>query len=186
MVLKPPEFFMKNVKRYSKYQIGDWTYGEPEVLSWGEDTSLIIGRFCSIAKGVKIFLGGEHRVDWVTTYPFTAIMDEASAFKGHPASKGNVVIGNDVWVGRDAVILSGVEIGDGSVIGANSVVTKNVLPYSIVAGNPARIVRFRFKDCLIEDLLEIRWWDWDIEKIIEALPLILSPDIELFITKYKY
>ncbi len=90
---------------YPDFKIGRCTYGRPEVLSWGEGTTLEVGAFCSIADGVKIFLGGEHRVDWVTTYPFNFLWERAYSFKGHPASKGDVIIGNDVWIGAESVIM---------------------------------------------------------------------------------
>ena len=178
-------FFMNKNKRYAKYHIGDWTYGTPQVFSWREGTTLKIERFCSIADGVIILLGGEHRIDWVTTYPFTKIFPKAKGFTGHPRSKGDIIIGNDVWLGTDALILSGVEIGDGAVVAARSVVTENVAPYSIMAGNPARRVRFRFDQSIIEALQKIAWWNWPLSKIEEAWPLLLSSGIEAFIAKFK-
>lgn len=175
---------MREKVAYADFEIGDGTYGKPAVLRWNEGTTLKIGRYCSIAKGVTISLGGEHRTDWVTTYPFPAIAPEAAQIPGHPRSKGDVVIGNDVWIGHEALILSGVTIGDGAVIGARAVVAKNVAPYSIVAGNPGRHVRFRFDDDTIARLQAIRWWDWPRERIIEALPLLLSPDLDAFLQHY--
>jgi acetyltransferase-like isoleucine patch superfamily enzyme len=176
--------FMRGHRAYAAYEIGEGTYGDPVVLAWNEGTTLRIGRYCSIAKGVTIALGGEHRLDWVTTYPFSAIAPEAAAIAGHPRSKGDVVIGNDVWIGREALILSGVTIGNGAVIGARSVVARDVAPYSIVAGNPGRAVRSRFDERTIEQLEAIRWWDWPREKITEALPLLLSPRLDAFLEKY--
>jgi acetyltransferase-like isoleucine patch superfamily enzyme len=162
-------------------EIGRGTYGEPVVYDWGEGSKLKIGNFCSISLNVMIFLGGEHRTDWVTTYPFNVFWDSAKHIQGHPKSKGDVIIGNDVWIGMDALILSGVTIGDGAVIGTNAVVAKNVPPYAIVAGNPARIIRYRFDAETIEKLLEIAWWNWPDEKIDAAVSLLLSPDISQFI-----
>ncbi len=170
-------------ERYPQYQIGKHTYGHPKILSWGEGTQIKIGAYCSFAGGIKIFLGGEHRTDWVTTYPFTELWESAKSIKGHPGTKGDVVIGNDVWVGEDATIMSGVMIGDGAVIGSCAVVTKDVPPYGIVAGNPAKLVKKRFDDETIDRLLEIRWWDWDEEAIEKYLPLLLSNDIALFLDK---
>lgn len=121
-------------------EIGDFTYGKPKILYYDASTKLKIGKFCSISDEVTIVLGGNHRYDWVTTYPFSALYKEwpeASGIIGHPASKGDIVIGNDVWIGFGSIILSGVKIGDGAVIGAGSVVTKDVLPYTIAGGNPA-------------------------------------------------
>jgi len=121
----------------------------------GEEEGLIIGKYCSIAANVTIMLGGNHRYDWITTYPFSVIWPAYSYIKGHPKSKGFVVIGNDVWIGRNAMIMSGVHIGDGAVVGAGSIITKDVPPYAIVAGNPAKVVRYRFNEDQIERLLRI-------------------------------
>ena len=178
-------FFMKENKLYAKYEIGEWTYGSPKVFSWRDGTTLKIGRFCAIADGVIILLGGDHRIDWVTTYPFSKIFPQAKGFTGHPRSKGDVIIGNDVWIGTDALILSGVEIGNGAAIAARSVITEDVLPYSIVAGNPAKLIRFRFKKSIREKLQKIAWWNWPLSKIEAAWPLLLSSDIKAFIDKYK-
>jgi acetyltransferase-like isoleucine patch superfamily enzyme len=153
---------------YVNYKIGDWTYGNTLVRSFGEGTAFEIGKFCSIAAGVIILLGGKHRPDWITTYPFNILFPNANGFSGHPKSKSDVKIGNDVWIGRDALILSGIEIGDGAVIGVRSVVTKNVSPYSIVGGNPARHIRFRFDNEVIQEALKIWLWNWPISRIEEA------------------
>jgi virginiamycin A acetyltransferase len=177
-------FFMKDNKRYAKYEIGDWTYGKPRIRSWREGATFKIGRFCSIADGVTILLGGEHRVDWVTTYPVN-ILFGGERVPGLPTTKGDVVIGNDVWIGQDALILSGVQIGNGAVIAARSVVKEDVLPYSIVAGNPAQHIKFRFSKSVIDDLQDIAWWNWPLSKIEEALPLLLSSNIEAFTATYK-
>jgi acetyltransferase-like isoleucine patch superfamily enzyme len=126
-------------------------------------------------------LGGEHRTDWITTYPFSELLKDRMDYKGHPRSKGNVIIGNDVWIGREAMILSGVTIGNGAVIGARSVVAKHVTPYSIIAGNPAKHLKWRFDESLIERLQTIAWWDWPHDKVLDALPLLLSNKIEEFI-----
>ena len=180
--------FMNKNAKYTKYpnlEIGDWTYGRPQIRSRREGGALKIGKFCSFAPGVKILLGREHRTDWITTYPFNAFFEEAPQHSEHSRTKGDVIIGNDVWIATDAVILSGVEIGNGAVIGARSVVTKDVAPYSIVAGNPAKFIRFRFDEETINNLQEIAWWDWPMPKIRESWPLLISPDVGLFISKYK-
>ena len=140
-----------------------------------------IGSFCSIASGVIILLGGEHRADWITTFPFSILWDGARGVKGHPKSKGDVIIGNDVWIGLEAVIMSGVKIGDGAVVGARSVVTRDVPPYSVAAGNPARVIMKRFDDETIERLLRIKWWTWDEKRIEKALPYLLSHDVNAFL-----
>lgn len=148
--------------------VGDNTYGFPNVFFWGDDTKLHIGKYCSIAEGVVIVLGGEHRMDWVTTFPFSALArdwPQAKQNKGHPSSKGDVVIGNDVWIGQGALILSGVTIGDGAVIGAGSVVTKDVEDYAIAAGNPAKFVKFRFDLDTRIGLKKLLWWNWSDSKV---------------------
>ena len=178
-----PEMTRKN-PAYSAYEIGDWTYGKPAVLSWGEGAKFQVGKYCSIAAGVTILLGGEHRTDWVTTYPFNVMWDGVSNVSGMPKTRGDVIIGNDVWIGRDAFIISGVQIGNGAVIGARSMVTKNVAPYTIVAGNPAKVVRERFTPEQREALLKIAWWDWSETRIREAVPLLLSGKIDEFIQKH--
>ena len=157
--------------------VGKHTYGFPNVYTWDEKTRLTIGRFCSMAEGVTFLLGGEHRLDWITTYPFSAMgkaWNGAESIPGHPASKGDIVVGNDVWIGHGALILSGVRIGDGAVIGAGSVVNKNVDDYAIVAGNPARFIRFRFDEDLRLKLKQLSWWDWPDEKISKNLQELMS------------
>lgn len=164
-----------------RFQVGRGTYGEPKVLHWGEPATLKVGAFCSIADGVTIFLGGEHRTDWVTTHPFMAFRASARGIAGHPQTRGDVVIGNDVWVGQGAAILSGVSVGDGAVIAAFSVVRHDVPAYGIVAGNPARLVRRRFSDPIVARLERVAWWNWPDALIDEAMPLLLSSDIEAFL-----
>ncbi|RDY25647.1 hypothetical protein CHL78_017100 [Romboutsia weinsteinii] len=161
--------------------IGAFTYGDPNILNYLSDSKVIIGKFCSIAQNVIIFIGGEHRADWITTYPFNVFLQDFTYVKGNPTTKGDVIIGNDVWIGYGATIMSGVTIGDGAVIGTNSLVTKDVEPYSIVGGNPARRIRYRFSENQIERLLDIKWWDWPYEKIIRYMPILLSNDIDKII-----
>ncbi len=168
-----------------QYSIGDHTYGKPRVLSWGEGATLKIGKYCSISTHVIIFLGSEHRVDWVSTYPFPFLWKEARSITGHPATKGDVIIGNDVWIGYGVTILSGVTIGDGAAIGACSLVAKDIPPYAIVAGNPAQIVRYRFDEGTIKRLLQIKWWDWPEHQVRENIKYICSPTIETFVQKFE-
>ena len=168
-----------------QYQIGDHTYGKPRVLSRGEGATLKIGKYCSISTHVIIFLGSEHRVDWVSTYPFPLLWKEARSITGHPATKGDVMIGNDVWIGYGVTILSGVTIGDGVAIGACSLVVKDIPPYAIVAGNPAQVIRFRFDEETIKVLLRIRWWNWPDHQVRENIKYICSPSIETFIKKFE-
>ena len=174
-------------KRVNKknVEIGDFTYGNPKVLSWGEGTKLEIGKFCSIADDVIILLGGEHRIDWITTYPFNVLLKSYDHIKGHPKSKGDVKIGNDVWIGTGSVILSGVTIGDGAVIGAYSLITRDVEPYSIVGGNPGKHIKYRFNKNIINKLLEIKWWDKELDEIAEMVPLLQSQNMPKFIKTYS-
>lgn len=160
-------------------QIGDYTYGMPTILQWTEHDTCVIGRYCSIAKNVTIMAGGEHRTDWITTYPIREMFGLVGANRrGHPATKGPTVIGNDVWIGYGATILSGVNVGDGAVIGARAVVTRDIEPYSIVAGNPARHIRYRFSPEQIEILLQVKWWEWPRETVIEHVELLSSGRVE--------
>lgn len=172
---------MELQQAYDAFEIGRYSYGNPVVHFDSSGVRLRIGHFCSVGEGVTIFLGGEHRPDWITTYPFSLMLPDAASFEGHPATKGDVLIGNDVWLGFGATVLSGVRIGDGAVVGAGAVVAKDVPPYAIVVGNPARVIRTRFSPVQIEALLQIQWWDWTMEKIREQLPTLLSGNVDRFI-----
>lgn len=162
-----------------------WTYvGEgSRVHSFTSEDKVIIGKFCSIADNVEIFAGGEHghRVR-VANYPLRKKI--LNIFPNPDViSKGPVVIGNDVWIGSHAIILSGVTIGDGAVVGAAAVISKNVPPYGIAVGNPMRIIGYRFSDEIIQKLLEIKWWDWEDERIIDSCEDLYS-EVEFFVQKY--
>jgi chloramphenicol O-acetyltransferase type B len=169
--------------RYPKYRIGRGTYGDLSVFSWGEGKTLEIGNFTSIAAGVKIFLGGEHRTDWVTTFPFNVLWHSAQGHTGHPKSRGDVVIGNDVWIGTEALIMSGVTVGDGAVIGARAVVRCDVPPYAVAIGNPAQVKNFRFDQGVVKRLLALKWWNWSDLEIQRAMPELLNCDILHFLSK---
>jgi len=160
--------------------IGRYSYGRPTVYAYpGDGGSVSIGSFVSIGHGVEIFLGGKHRTDWLSTYPFRIVFDLPGAYEdGLPATKGKVVIGNDVWIGKGVTVLSGVCIGDGAVVGAYALVAKDVQPYAIVVGNPAREVRRRFDAEKVNRLAKLAWWDWPIERIMEAVPLLCSSDLD--------
>lgn len=164
--------------------VGDYTYGNFKVHSWDNNSKLKIGKFCSIANGVKFILGGEHRTDFITTYPFNALLESFNYIEGHPHTKGDITLGNDIWIGGDAKILSGVNIKDGAVIGANSLVTKDIPAYAIAAGNPAKIIRYRFDKKTIEKFLKIKWWDFKEEELINAIPLLQSRNINEFLLRY--
>lgn len=165
--------------------IGGFTYcsGPLELVTYGESGEIQIGRFCSIADNVHIFFGGMHSMDGVSTYPAEKLLE---FLPGIPVvrstfSKGPVVIGNDVWIGEGATILSGVTIGDGAVIGARAVVSRDVPPYSVAVGNPAREVRKRFAKEDIDFLLSIHWWTWNKDSIREFAPYIFDGgDINAF------
>ncbi|NIX77231.1 CatB-related O-acetyltransferase [Microvirga terricola] len=159
------------------YEIGEFSYGRPKVRFPEAGTKLTIGRYCSIADKVEILLGGNHRTDWGTTYPFSALPDlwpAAPKTEDYHSSRGDVTIGHDVWLGSGAIILSGITIGHGAVVAAHAVVTKDVPPYAIVGGNPAKVIRKRFDDATIEALLDIQWWDLPREKIATLIPLLQS------------
>jgi chloramphenicol O-acetyltransferase type B len=157
--------------------VGKHSYGIPNVYTWSNDTKLEIGNFCSIAEDVTILLHAEHRVDWLTTYPFSAmgrIWEGANEILGHPTTKGNIILGHDVWVGHGAVILSGVKVGNGAVIAAGSVVVKDVEDFAIVAGNPAKFIRFRFEQDVREVIAKTAWWNWSDERITKNLKHLMS------------
>ena len=143
---------------------------------------LKIGKFCSIACGAKfLFTSANHALGSLSTYPFPIFFEEwgldAKDIRQAWDKRGDIVIGNDVWIGFEAVILSGVTVGDGAIIGTWTVVTKDVPPYTIVGGAPARPIRRRFEDAVIEKLEALRWWDWDEEAIRRAIPAIQSGDL---------
>ena len=154
----------------SPISIGRFTYGleHLSIREWGEGASLKIGSFCSIASSVTIFLGGNHRVDWVSTFPFGHIFQDelgGTGIEGHPATRGDVIVGSDVWIGHGVTIMSGVSIGCGAVIAANSHVVCDVFPYEVVGGNPAKSIKKRFSREVRELLLTLAWWDLPVEAI---------------------
>ncbi|AOG60004.1 virginiamycin A acetyltransferase [Spiroplasma helicoides] len=179
-------------------EIGDFTYyytfdGEQGLIEFQNknvlyhfpqfnDTKLVIGNYCAIADQVKFIMSGaNHRINTISTYPFEMFKefnDDQNLIKNTPEIKGETVVGHDVWIGYGATIMPGVKIGNGSIIGAMSVVTKNVEPYTIVAGNPAKIIRKRFSDKSIEKIEKLRWWDKSPEEVKKLLPLLTSTKIE--------
>jgi acetyltransferase-like isoleucine patch superfamily enzyme len=160
-----------------RVEVGRFTYGAPRLLLWAEHERIYIGGFCSIADEVTIFGGGEHRTDWITTFPLRiAFGDPLAGRDGHPATRGATRIGNDVWLAYRATVLSGVTIGHGAVVGAGAVVASDIPPYAVVAGNPARVVRYRFPQDVIAKLIELRWWDWPLDKIRRNMDILCSPD----------
>jgi acetyltransferase-like isoleucine patch superfamily enzyme len=169
---------------FPEYDIGPGTYaGQLQVHTYESGRTLKIGGYCSIAAGVQILLGGEHRPDFVSTYPFSQQMPEIGGVDPF-RSKGDVVIGSDVWIGRDVMIMSGVTIGHGAVIAARALVTSDVAPYAIVGGMPARPLRMRFTEEQIASLLKIAWWDWPGQTIRARAHELMNPDIDRFIATY--
>jgi acetyltransferase-like isoleucine patch superfamily enzyme len=154
----------------SKIEVGDYTYNDTSIAiyQWGEGASLTIGKYCSIGHSVTVFLGGDHRTDWATTYPFGHANRDVFGGEdivGHPKTNGDVRIGNDVWLGADCKIMSGITIGDGAVIAGSAVVVKDVEPYSIVGGNPAKHLKYRFDPTVVDLLKELSWWNLPAETV---------------------
>jgi acetyltransferase-like isoleucine patch superfamily enzyme len=175
-------------RRPGQVVIGAYTYGRPKVRFPESGATLVIGRYGSIADGVEILLGGNHRLDWATTYPFPALprlWPAAAGRTGHDATRGDVVIGHDVWLGSQCMVMSGVSIGHGAVVAARAVVTRDVPPYAIVAGNPARIIRLRFDEATVSALLDTQWWNLPKPRIETLLPLLLSDRIDAFVAAVR-
>jgi acetyltransferase-like isoleucine patch superfamily enzyme len=166
--------------------VGRHTYGTPMIPAFaGSEVTVEIGSFCSIAANVMLLLGGGHNPDWVSTWPIREALGLPEQYEHHPIYRGLTVIGNDVWLGRDSLIFDGVTIGDGAIIGARAVVTKDVRPYAVVGGVPAREIRRRFTDEQVEALLEIAWWDWPEEKIIREVDGLNGADINDFLARHS-
>ncbi|CAH1676241.1 CatB-related O-acetyltransferase [Hyphomicrobiales bacterium] len=175
-------------RRPEQFVVGLYTYGRPKVRFPESGAKLTIGRYGSIADRTEILLGGNHRLDWATTYPFPSLprlWPETAHRNDHDTTRGDVVIGHDVWLGSQCMIMSGVRIGHGAVVAARAVVTRDVPPYAIVAGNPARIVRSRFDDSSVAALLESRWWELPRERIAPLLPLLMSDRIADFVAAVR-
>lgn len=181
------EIYVKPTLKNPNITVGDFTYiADSEFESHVThhypflNDRLIIGKFCQIAAGVEFVMNGaNHQMNAVSTFPFYTLQGWAM---DPPAPsdlplKGDTVVGNDVWIGQNAVILPGTRIGDGAIIGASSVVAGEVAPYTVVAGNPARVIRKRFGDALIGLLLEWKWWDKEIDEINRLIPLLTCSDL---------
>lgn len=180
--------FLKNLINNPNIIVGDYTYYDDfeEVSNFEKNVryhfdfigdKLIIGKFCMIASDVTFIMnGGNHLTEATTAYPFAIFggaWQDAMEGKTYP-TKGDTIIGNDVWIGHDATIMPGVYIGNGAIIASKAVVTKNVEPYTIVGGNPAKPIKKRFSEDTISKLLQLKWWDWDIEKITENVEKLTS------------
>lgn len=167
----------------TKFQIGDHTYiNGLTIYSWGELSTISIGKYCSIADEVSFIAGGEHHKDWVSTFPFSDRWRLNIKVPNEVLTKGNIAIGHDVWIGNGVTVLSGVTIGNGAIIGANAVVAKDIPPYAIVVGNPAKVIKYRFSQKVVLALLRIEWWNWAEEEIIAAQ--LLFSDTEEFVKKF--
>lgn len=166
--------------------IGKYTYGKVNVLNnLGSESKISIGNYCSIAANVTFITGGIHPVDWVSTYPFRIKFRMNKAYKdGMPTSKGPINIGHDVWISTGVTILSGVSIGNGAIIAANSLVTKDVPAYALVAGVPAKIIRYRFDKTTCANLEKIAWWFWPEDKVRKEVELLSSNNLVEFINKH--
>ena len=187
--------YLKNVVTRPSIQVGEYTMyndfvNDPRDFEKNNvlyqypvnHDRLLIGKFCSIACGAKfLFNSANHALGSLSTYPFPIFYDEWGLDGKNVAdawdNKGDITLGNDVWIGYEAVILAGVTIGDGAIIGARAVVTRDVPPYAIVGGVPARLIRRRFDEATIESLLALQWWDWEPERIRRALPVLQAGDI---------
>lgn len=185
--------FLKNFVKASNIFIGDYTYFDdrrngPDKFEefnvlYNYDFSkvkLVIGKFCAIAAETRFIMTGQHKLEAISTYPFPIFSQgwETAFNVCDLPVKGDIIVGHDVWFGYDSLIMNGVTIGNGAIIGARAVVTKEVPPYSIVAGNPAKVVKMRFDEKTIDRLQKIAWWDWHIEKITKHLKLICHLDID--------
>jgi virginiamycin A acetyltransferase len=182
--------FLKNIITNPRIIVGDYTYyDDPEDVRNFEKNvlysfefmgdKLIIGKFCQIATGVRFIMnGGNHALTGVSAYPFKVMGKSWGNAALNVHSKGDTVIGNDVWIGNSATFMQGIKVGHGAIIGTNALVTKDVEPYTIVGGNPAKPIRKRFDDHIIKFLLELSWWDWPVDKIAENLDALVNGDLD--------
>ncbi len=181
-IIKAPNIFVGDYTYFDDHRHGPEHFEEYNVL-YNYDFSkvkLVIGKFCAIAAETKFIMTGDHKLDAISTFPFPIFQhgwESVYAIQDLPV-KGDLIVGNDVWFGYNCLIKGGVTIGDGAIIAAGAVVVKDVPPYAIVGGNPARILKMRFDEATIKRLLAISWWDWPIDKINRHLKLICHLDID--------
>lgn len=184
--------FLKNIVKNPQIIVGDYTYYDDfeNVHNFEKNVKylfdfvgdqLIIGKFCMIASDVTFIMNGaNHLSDTISSYPFAVFghgWEHAMEGKSYP-TKGNTIVGNDVWIGHQATIMPGIKIGDGAIIASNATVTKDVAPYTIVGGNPAKPIRKRFSEATIEKLLELSWWDWPIDQISRNVQHLTGEDVD--------
>ena len=186
--------FLKNFIHNPNIQVGDYTYydgrDKPESFEltnvvFALTSKLFIGRFCQLAYGTKFVLSdANHPMEGFSTYPFYVYgtVGKGSAdwggYEPNLTDKGDTIVGNDVWCGHESLLMPGVTVGNGAIIGSRAVVTKDVPPYAIVGGNPAKVLKFRFPENVIKELQEIEWWNWEYEKISRNIPIIASADLK--------
>ena len=196
----PQVGFLKNYINNDNIIVGDYTYyDDPDGPERFEQNvlyhfpfigdKLVIGKFCAIAKDVKFIMNGaNHKTSGFSTYPFYIFANGWERVTPQPGElpyKGDTVIGHDVWIGYDTTIMPGVSIGSGAIVAGKSVVTTDVPAYSIVGGNPAKVIKYRFAESTIDSLLELSWWDWDIQVITDNLEAITNCDLEHLITAHQ-
>ncbi len=181
--------FLKNIITNPRIIVGDYTYYDDpdDVRNFEKNVlysfefmgdKLIIGKFCQIATGVRFIMNGaNHALTGVSAYPFKVMGKSWGQAPLNVQSKGDTVIGNDVWIGNSATFMQGIKVGHGAIIGSNALVTKDVEPYAIVGGNPAKLIRKRFDDQTIEFLLQLAWWDWPMDKIVKNLDALVNGNL---------
>jgi hypothetical protein len=173
----------RRLVKAGRMTIGQHTYGIPIIKTYDHDkTRLLVGAYSALSEEAIVMLGGEHAIDRVTTFPLRIRLQLPGAGEdGIPVPTGDTVIGSDVWLTMRTFVRSGVTIGDGAIVASGAVVINDVPPFAIVGGNPAKVIRYRFSPEQIEALLEIRWWDWPDDLVVEATPLLCGTDIDAFI-----
>jgi acetyltransferase-like isoleucine patch superfamily enzyme len=182
-IIEPNFAQHRRLLKAGRMTIGPHTYGIPIIKTFDHDeTKLIIGSYSSLSETAMVMLGGEHAHDRVTTYPLRINWRmEGAGQDGIPVPTGDTVIGSDVWLTMRTFVRSGITIGDGAIIASGAIVTKDVPPYAIVGGNPAKVIRYRHTEEQIKELLDIKWWNWPDELVRDAVPLLSSTDIDGFI-----
>lgn len=160
-------------------QVGRWSYwnDDTRLVAWKHQDSIDVGKFCALASGVRLLAGGNHPLDSICSYPL-ALMKTPPSPPGEFLEGEHIVIGNEVWIGTNAIVIGNVNIGSGAVVGAGSVVVRDIPPYAVAVGSPARPVRFRFSSEEIDRLLHLSWWDWPDDLVLSAAPLLETGDID--------